>query len=62
MREHDKRVSNRLRASRPVPLTDQAKTSRLTPSRTFRPEGYRPNLVERALLAQHGRYYKYSEH
>jgi hypothetical protein len=62
MREHDRRVSNRLRASRPAPSTDQTKTLRLTPGGTFRPEGYRPNPAERALLAQHGRCYKCGEH
>jgi hypothetical protein len=62
MREHDRRVSSRLRASRSAPSTDQTKISRSTPDRTFRPEGYRPNPAERALLAQHGRCYKCGEH
>lgn len=62
MREHDKRVSSRLRASRPAPSTDQTKTSRPNPSGSSRPEGYRPNPAERALLAQHGRCYKCGEH
>jgi hypothetical protein len=62
MREHDRRVSNRLRTPRSTSSTDQTKASRPTPGGTFRPEGYRPNPAERALLAQHGRCYKCGEH
>lgn len=62
MREHDKRVSSRLRAFRSAPSTDQTKTPRPAAGETFRPEGYRPNLAERALLAQHRRCYKCGEH
>ena len=50
MREHDRRVSSRLRTSRSAPSTDPTKTSRPTPGGTFRPEGYRLNPAERALL------------
>jgi hypothetical protein len=62
MREHDRRVSSRLRASRSAPSTDPTKTSRPTPGGTFRPEGYRLNPAERALLAQHERCYKCGEY
>lgn len=62
MREHDKRVSSRLRASRPAPAVDQTRTSRSTPGGPLQPGGYRPNPSERALLAQHGRCYKCGEH
>ena len=62
MREHDKRVSSRLRTSRFAPSTDQTKISRSNPNGAFKSEGYRPNPAERALLAQHGRCYKCGEH
>jgi hypothetical protein len=62
IREYDKRVSSRLRASRPTASTDQTRSSRSTLDGPLRPGGYRPNPTERAILAQHGRCYKYSEH
>lgn len=62
MREHDKRVSSRLRASRPAAPTDQTRSPRSALDGPLRQGGYRPNPTERALLAQHGRCYKCGEH
>jgi len=62
MRDYDKRVANRARSSRPASQTDRSRTARPTTDTNTRPEGYRPNATERALLAQHGRCYKCGEH